>query len=1013
MPLPKFLEQIADYYTDPARIGTLSDITFIFPNKRSALFLKHYIQQRITAEYALMPRFTTFQHFASYTSQLPEASRFELLFMLYSAYVDVLKEINPKAAESAQFDKFIFWGDMILEDFDVIDSSLADAAKLYANLKGVREITADYLTDEQKEVIERIWGQTNLTQHIEGFWLHIGNDRKTEITSRFIQLWEVLAEVYTRMHKSLTDARKATKGMQLRRSVKVVKDTPIEQLAKRRYVFVGLADLSNAEIAIMERMRRAGCAEFFWDLAAPFFHDGVMPDKSNEAVRFIARMAERFPMPEDFALEPIETTGRIDIIGVPSSVIQTKIAGQIIEQMKPDEQTAFNTAIVVPDPGQLMALMLSLPKQEHGINITLGLPYTSTTFATLFSAIISMQRRSRKPRDRERTFFYQDILEVLLHPHLQIIAPAEANELRGLIYEKNMYNISSEMLLEKYPSLAFIFRPINEKSGDAYLDDIDSSCRYIEQLLSGLKERLLKHGKFENSFEAEIIDFFESQVKDLKDLISHYGIRMEETTFLSLFERIMLAKSISMEGTPLKGLQVMGVLETRCLDFDNMIFLAMNERSLPRREYVRTMIPNSLRRGYGLPTIEHTESFYSYYFFRAIGRAKNTTLLYDTRPPGAGRGEISRYLEQLIYVYRNENVTHKIIDLSGTLPSKRQIEVQKTEDVMKKLALFKKTGSGKKISASALKTYLTCPLRFYLEYVNGIREDNEPTDYIDSATLGDIFHLSAKRIYDTLRGRPITAEIIDRLLAGKDIDNAIIAEIAAATGRDPETTVYSDLNSEGYLILSQIRPQIQLMLKEEKETLCSSGRSFEYVAGELDVIEPQWKVGDHRFNFRMQIDRIDRRNPSTLTFIDYKTGLDEIEVKNDITEIFNPDNNKKHAIFQLLTYAAAYMDLAEELKRTGHTAPWLAEAGQPDDIDIRLYTLRNLMRNGTLDPITYKKQPMPPYSEIKEEFYPLLEQLIDNIFNDTTPFLQADNEDRCKHCHFLSVCGRNPVDKNF
>lgn len=1005
----KFLEQIADYYTHPSRIKNLSDITFIFPNKRSATFLKNFIEKRITDDYALLPRFTTFQNFAAYTSDMPEPVRYELLFMLYNAYVDAIRRKSPEAAEDIRFDRFIFWGDMILDDFNTIDSSFADARKLYSNLKGLKEISSDYLTDEQKEIIERIWGSTSFTQHVDSFWLHLSHGDKDEMTRKFINLWEVLGDVYESFHGALKKKGFATKGFQLRRAAEIIRDTPVDELAGRKFVFVGLAELSYAEIDIMERLKQAGAAEFFWDLASPYFYKDGKLDKSNPAIRFIARMAEVFPMP--FALDAVAEPGAVEIIGCPSSVIQTKIAGNIIRDMGLDERSSLETAVVVPDLSQLMPLMLSLPKLPFGVNLTLGLPYTATTFATLFGAIINMQHNSRKPAGRPRAYFYKDVLEILLHPHLQMIAGKEANLLRQHIHENRLFTVGADFLLAHFPSLAFIFRPINDAGGEDYLNDIESASQYVENLIDTFRERLAAIPGFNTSFEKENLKYFSRQIVKLKELIVEYVIDMKESTFLVIFERIMNATTVNMEGTPLQGLQIMGVLETRCLDFDNIIFMAMNEQSLPRREYVRTMIPNSLRRGYGLPTIEHTESFYFYYFFRAIGRASRATLLYDTRQPGRNRSERSRYIEQLLYVFRGPKVTHNTVQLTGTIPPRRVIEVEKDAEVMKRLNRLKEPGSGFRLSASALKKYLECPLHFYLEYVVGIRDENEFTDYIDSADLGDILHKSLQRIYERFKGRTVTADDLEGIKTGGELERIVTSEIARVSGLDPDTAVKDDLNSEGTVIHGHIVSQISVLLDAERAEI-NRGNPFRYVAGELDIFEPQWKIGDHSINFRLQIDRIDSHAPGELTFIDYKTGVDKTNAGNELSELFDPENYDRRAVFQLLVYAAAYTDLATEAAREGKAYKWLADAGVPTDIRLKLYTMRDLMSKGSFQPIKFKGEPLPPFSAISSEFRPLLANLINEIFDEGVPFRQCDTENNCKFCHFLSVCGRNLPPEN-
>jgi len=995
----KFLEQIADYYTDPRRIATLHDITFVFPNKRSAMFLKLYIQQRLKAEYSLMPRFTTFARLASDTVRMPEASHNELLFLLYRTYTSVLTATDPEHKEQIrEFDRFIFWGDMILSDFDEIDRSLADPDKLYSNLRAIHEITSDYLTDEQKDLIRRIWGETNLTEHIDTFWLHTappGNE--SELTRKFISLWQILADIYREFRSRLRHAGMSTPGMMMRDALAIFKDMSPDEIRRRHYAFIGLSDLSNAEVAIMDRIARVEAADFFWDLASPAFHtpDG-MTETGNKAFRIINNLARQFPSPPDFTPEKRTTFGHIDIYGVPSSIGQAKFAGNLISSLtadgRLDEAGAFNTAIVIPDPSQLVPLMLSLPDSLPALNVTMGLPYSSTTFATLMRAIVLMQRRSRKRRGGVRTFFFQDVLEVLVHPHLQLLAPGKANAVRQFIYDRRLFNIDADRLASEFKELAFIFRPINSP------DSLDDTYNYITELLHGLREALTRSAgsTFSRSFESEILDYFDKNIAELRRLIDKYSITMQESTLLALFERILQSKIINVEGTPLRGLQVMGVLETRCLDFENIIFLAMNERTFPRRDYVRTMIPNNLRHGYGLPPIEQSENFYAYHFFRAIGRASHVSLFYDSRPPGRAAGEMSRYLSQLLYLYHNAgDIHHRRVDLTGSQPTTRVITIKKSPRIMAQLEEFKKPG-GPKISASALKTFMKCPLCFYLQYVNGLRDDDQPVDYLDAARLGDIFHRSAKRIYDSFRGQPITSSILTSAADSPELSKILVSELADMTGLDPASATFADLSYESMIIHNRTAAQLRSMLLTEASQYCA-GSTFEYICGELDIKDRQWQITpDLKVNFRMQIDRVDRIKPGLLRFIDYKTGSDSNKIGNSVDNLFQGDHSR-NAVFQLLVYAEAYHDLVDPSVR----------------IMPVIHIIKDIVRDGVIRPITYGREAMQPFPALSAEFRPLLNQLFKRIFDPEEPFGQAPDSNDCKFCPFLSICGRTlPPDFN-
>lgn len=996
----KFLEQIADYYTSPHHIGELQDITFVFPNKRSAMFLKLYIQQRLKAEYSLMPRFTTFARLASDTVRMPEASHNELLFMLYRTYISVITATDPERKEQVRdFDRFIFWGDMILSDFDDIDRSLADPHKLYSNLRALHEITADYLTDEQKDLIRRIWGETNLTEHVDTFWLHTSPaDSESELTRKFISLWQILADIYEEFRSRLRKAGLSTPGMIMRDALGAFKNMLPEDIRRRHYVFVGMSDLTNAEIAIMERISQAGAADFFWDLASPAFYnpDGKI-NTDNKALRIISTLAKIFKSPDDFKPMPLKSLGTIDIYGIPSSVGQAKFAGNLITKLaregRMDDRGSFNTAIVVPDPSQLMPLMLSLPDSLPALNVTMGIPYSTTTFATLMRAVVMMQRRARKRRNGTQTYFFQDVLEVLVHPHLQLLAPGKANAVRQYIYDQRLFNIDAARLASEFKELAFIFSPIGSP------DNLEDTYNYITGLINGLKDALSRSSaacSFDKPFEMEILSYFDRNISELRRLIDKYSITMQESTLLALFERILQSKVINVEGTPLRGLQVMGVLETRNLDFDNIIFLSMNERTFPRRDYVRTMIPNNLRHGFGLPPIEQSESFYAYNFFRAISRASHVSLIYDTRPPGRGAGEMSRYLSQLFYLYGDSgDITHRRIALTGAQPAARTIAITKTQRVMEQLDEFKKI-NGPRISASALKTFMKCPLCFYLQYVNGLRDDDEPVDYLDAARLGDVFHRSAKRIYDSFKGQPITADMLTAFADSDRLSSILVSELAEMAGMDKDKCRFSDLSYESMIIHNQTAAQLRSMLITEASQYCVGG-AFEYVEGEMDINNMQWEVTPGlKVNFRMQIDRVDRIAPDLLRFIDYKTGSDSNKAGASMANLFQGDHSR-NAIFQLLVYAEAYHDLVDPNVR----------------ILPALHIIKDIVREGVIAPITYDKAPMQPFPALSDEFRPLLNQLFIRIFDPDEPFYQTTDTNDCKYCPFLSICGRTlPPDFN-
>lgn len=992
--MQKFLEQVAAYYVKKLKsTDDLADFIFILPNKRSALFLKRYVQRAMPQGVNFMPRFTTFGKFLSRRSPLIEASHDDKLFQLYNCYRSVL-ERHGHAEQAKDFDKFIFWGDMILSDFDDIDCSMADARMLYKNLKDLKSITADYLSEEQKKVIRDIWGDTPMTESIGTFWYHTGHgeDHEQPIKRKFLALWQILTEIYEDFVASMRERRLGTKGMIALDAVQSIKNEPIERLRKQKYVFVGHSELNTAELSIMSRLRDAGTADFFWDIASPIF-EGNNPSK---VVVIIKNLAKQFPMPEDFTLEQVETVPQIDIIGFSSSVGQAKYAANILSEWYNENLAAdidsINTAAVVPQQSLLTPLLLGLDEDIDKINVTMSVPYSTTTFATLFRVIVALQMRARKRSDGLRTFFYEDVLEVLQHPHIQLIAGDIAENIRAGINRDGLYNINAAELAESHPALKYIFRTIDNPN------DINDVYKYVVELLDGLAKDLRPIAETRGAIqtmEVDVIEAIRESVGELYLNIKQYDIQMHESTFLIMFEKILNSASLNLNGTPLNGLQVMGVLETRCLDFDNLLFLSMNERTFPRRDYVKTMIPNTLRRGYGLPPIEQSESYYSYYFFRAITRAKRAILMYDSRQGMKGY-EMSRYLNQLIYLYDKGNIQHLAVDCNSAQNGSRIIEVAKTDKVMAELEAFKKLG-GPKLSASALKTYINCPLHFYLQYVKGIREEDQPKGFITSAMIGDIFHHSMLEIYRPYEGYLINEDTINQILAGDRIEKIVRQETLKVL-YNPKKIQNSlpQLTMEAELTTEITARQIRRVLEVEKDTYCNKD-SFTYVKGEFDVKDKQWQVTPElKINFRMQIDRIDQISSGHLRFIDYKTGIDDLTIGSKISNLFNKDHTRQ-GIFQLLVYSEAYNDMVE----SGIEVTPIIEAP------------RKIIQNGGIKNITFNKKPLERWSEISSEFRPLVNDLITLIFDDKTPFKQSEGTDSCKFCKFKPLCGKVIPEKKY
>jgi uncharacterized protein YktA (UPF0223 family) len=964
------------------------------------MFLKRYIQTA-KQKVSFMPSIMTMGAFVSRFASYPEGINRELLFTLYDSYRAVLIA-KGRESQLKDFDRFIFWGEMLLDDFNDVDSSLVDASQLFKNLRNFKNIQSNYLDEDQKQLVRTLWGESPLTSApIDAFWLRASNDSDPEsMQSKFISLWEILPELYTEFNRRLKDMHISTQGLQMRTANEYLKHTNAEEFPYRKVIFVGFSEPTAAELAIFQRLKDWHIADFFWDNASPMVD--LSQIKGGYAVatsmqRRMARYAKAFPHPEGFILDKIERKPDIEVVSIPSNVAQSKLVNNFLNEWaqlgEVNTSNPSNTAIVLPDESLLLPVLMALPADITEVNITMGVPYMTTTFAAMLRSVVSMQLRARKIHGSFH-YYYEDLLQVMSNPYFNLILSDTCDKIKSDIDKSKAFNVEAKSLVETYPDLAYLFTPVKD------LKDVSEVHKYTISLISNLKKTLeaVKESGIETGglLEIDMLSYFEEDLAGLEDMIKRHDVQMSENTYFHLFERLLAARQINLTGMPLRGLQIMGVLETRNLDFDNVIILSMNERIFPRKSYKKSMIPNNLRVGYLMPTQDDLEGAYAYYFARLISRAKHVKLVYDSRvSSGTNTGEMSRYITQLRYIYGKEagNISFNTIDLAAAFEEGKTITVEKTPAIKAELEQFK-PGGKLKLSASALKTYKKCKLQFYLQYVKNLRGDNDVNDYMTEADYGSIVHKVVELLYEPYKGKVIDEEILRKMSDEELIKHTTRKAMMITYYRKPvaeEDIDTVEINTEGEIISDIIVKFIKNMLTYESLTFGKD--TYIFVDAEMGVKPKSWKITpDLEVNFKMSIDRVDQVNASTLRFIDYKTGSDEIKA-GSVAGLFKAEH-KTDAIFQLLTYCEAYGAMVDNTV----------------DIVPYIYPFRQMVSNGGIVPCIVNKREVHSYKELSSEFLPLLQELICSIFDDDTPFSQTTKEEDCKFCPFTSLCGRYPKD---
>ena len=967
-----FLQQIAEVYAanEPE---SLAELCFVFPNKRSATFFSNYMEQAATGR--SMPAVKTISSFVADFSPRHPADRYEQLFILYNEYRKLSDDI-------ADFDQFLFWGEMLVSDFNDVDRYLVNPDALFVNVKRYKEIGSNYLTPEQIEIIRRYWGEEPQKADVDRFWTHVGGccgDKGDRPGDKFLRLWEVLSPLYKAYHAYLESNGKIAAGMMYRKAAAAIAEYIAGgRLEFSRYIFVGFNVLTPAELKIFSLLRDNGSADFYWDFNSPAFAGGF-----NRAGRFIERNLKEFPSLYPLPEGRIDSMPDIEIIGVPSAVAQVKLAGSILREMVEKGQidnpaNAVDTAVVLPDESLFVPLRRSVPYDLiPETNVTMGLPMRLTSIAALMRLVVNLQLKVRVSGGVP-TFFYEDVQALLANPSVRSVAPEEADALSSVIVSERLFRISAARIEETAPELSPLFCIIDENAS------ADEICGYITCVVS-----MVSDGKDAN--EQKFLNAYSAAVNRLKDTCKRFGVEVRRSTFFRMVERTMASEKISLAGEPLKGLQIMGVLETRALDFDNIIMLSMNEAIFPRKHYSGSFIPDALRRGYGMATTDFQESIFAYYFYRLISRARRVRLIYDARSLGVKSGEMSRYLTQLLYLYSDKgNIRHTLRVFEPKTFPFSPVSIAKSPAIMDKLRRFMPGAEEpRNLSASAINTYIACPLQFYLRYVEGYDADDEMKDFIDASSYGSILHETAQTLYENLASenssRTITAESLRRVLAHGNltVDRIITSTTNKIYNRLDGDALMTPLCGEALVMGNLIRESICSMIEADLKIA-----PFVFEGAEVKI-HSVLKVNDSlSVNFKMLIDRIDRVK-GHLRIVDYKTG-DEKNTVASLDKCFD-FTMKEHpkGLTQILLYCHVY-SLA---------------TGTDEPISPYIYNFRQITSKGPL-PIIIGKKRVDDHREVMEEYTRELYARLSELFDPEVPFAQSPFDTPCKFCNFKPICGR-------
>ncbi|WP_278034621.1 PD-(D/E)XK nuclease family protein [Flavobacterium nitratireducens] len=852
-----FLDKIAkiliEKYSDK-----LVNTIIVLPNKRARIFLIEALKKQISTN-ILAPKIVSIEDFIQDIAAIRTVDPIELLFEFYEVYLSVTEKSNQQT-----FELFANWAKTLLQDFNEIDRYLLDPTHVLSYLKDIEDI--------------KKWG--------------VEVENKTTLIEKYIDFWKLLPLYYQSLYVHLLQKGIGYQGLIYREAVKNLNDFS-NSITNNQFVFAGFNALNASEEKIIQHLIANDCAEIYWDADQTFLNDPY-----HDAALFLRRFKQTWKHyktnPFEWIVDDFSQTKNIQIIGTPKSIGQAKIAGSIIEKITEDNPLTSldKVAIVLGEENVLVPLLYSLPSTVGALNITMGYSSKNNPAQILIAKLFKMHTNALSRKSSSYVFYYKDVLDILTHP---LVEPyAKTSDLVNTINKNNYTFISHQKLLELNQNPTDLFLLLFQKWESGSIAVLQS----VSQLLLTIKENLSNDNEEEKITKAFVFAIFKVINKLINYYSKHQHIDKIETLH-AIYKQVIDLAEVSFEGEPLNGLQIMGVLESRVLDFETVIVTSMNEGKFPAGKSQNSFIPYDVKRELGLPTFKEKDAIYTYHFYHLLQRAKNIYLLYNTESEGLDAGEKSRFITQLeVEKQPNHILTHEIYNAVLPETAYKPMVIEKSAAVMERLAVIAKEG----FSPSALTSYIRNPIQFYFQKILRIREVEEVEENIALNTLGTIIHETLRVLYEPFIGKYISEKDIED--AFKLIDEEVLKQFKI---------VYKEgeiKKGRNLLAFEVAKRNVSNFLKMELESIKAGDaikiialeKTFERTLKHPDLLIPVLIKGN--------VDRIEERN-GNIRIVDYKTG--KVEKGNVSLKSWNglTQEIKNDKIIQVLAYAFMYEEQAQ------------------------------------------------------------------------------------------------------
>jgi len=956
-----FLEEVAaDLY---ARYGEgLSERAVLFPSRRARLFFVDALG-RIAGRPMWQPEWVTIDDLTGEISGLHTGDRVRLITELYKVY---------SAYHNEPFDKFYFWGDMLLTDFDTIDKYLIDAQMLFRNISEIKEIEADisYLTPAQLRILS--------------FWSSFGEQADlSEEKRRFLAIWKTLGPIYRRFRERLSSLGIAYNGMVQRAAADRIRGGGFAFPEPRRYVVAGFNALSECEKRLFGFLATAAETDFYWDYDS-YYKD----DPEQEAGMFVRSNVAQFPPRTELRHDNMRGEKQIVSVAAVSNAVQCKYAAAILAGLarrRREEDPGIaagarpalgkETAVVLTDENLLLPLLYALPADIGRVNVTMGFPLRQSLAYTFVERLVELQNHRRRKGDG-CTFYHADVAGILAHPYVAECDAALTRTMHEEIVRDRRISVDAAWL-GRNELLKRIFTPAAtwRELSDYMLDVVAAVAR---QPYEGDDARQ----------RVEFLAVIAEQVTKLRNSLDECDIDLTAEVYTSLLRRHLQTLRIPFEGEPLEGIQIMGILETRNLDFENVIILSMNDDNFPGNHMAQaSFIPYNLRAAYELPTPEHHEGVYAYYFYRLIQRAKTVHMLYCSHADDKSTGEPSRYIYQLDYE-SGFDVRKVEVGVDVNLAETAPIEVPKDEGVMVRLERFVDAQSPATLSPTAFFRYVGCPLRFYFHSIARLEADDEISEEVDAPMFGTILHAAVQTLYARIAGEAHPGETLRAMIRTGEVAQAVEAAINQNYLQDKHATAE---DYSGNLLL--VKDIVIRYLRGGVMPYDAAHDAFAVSGLEEPVAYPfRFRAGgrDLEMKFAGIADRIDTLDDGALRVVDYKTGAPHLEF-DGVESLFTGTGKQRLSnILQTLLYAM------------------MLHRSRGCDVEPALYYVRNMNRPGYSPQLDDKQTGVKGarYTLYRERFEELLRAQLAELYDTSVPFRQCEDADTCKYCDFNVICKR-------